>query len=152
MLDTLIKIITCISPILCAIIAWNSTTTTKKTKEYMELQSKYNKELEEKKARESKEQRDAMARMQQDIANVSKKVDELAQAFSMEDLHDKLEHLTAMSQLNFEYSQSLSSVICSIGDCIERADMAKSDDISKEMAEHRKRESEFAKRLTKIVI
>lgn len=152
MLDNLIKIITCLSPIVCAWIAYNSSVTTKKTKEYMELQAKYNQELEEKKEREAEQQRQAMARMQKDIAALSDKVDNLAKEFSMEDIHNKLEHLTTMSQLNFEYSQSLSSVICSIGDCLEHADIRGTEEIGKEMDEHRKREKEFANRLAKTVM
>lgn len=93
-----------------------------------------------------------MERMQKDIAALSEKVDDLAEKFSMEDIHNKLEHLTTMSQLNFEYSQSLSSVICSIGDCLEHADIAGTEEIGKEMDEHRKREQEFANRLAKTVM
>ncbi len=152
MLDVLVKIIGCLSPIICAWIAYNSSVTTKKTKEYMELQAKYNKELEEKKDRETEEQRKAMDQMKKDIESLSQQVDNLAKSFSMEDIHTKLEHLTTMSQLNFEYSQSLSSVICSIGDCIERADLNGTDEISKEMSEHRAREKEFANRLAKTVV
>jgi len=152
MLDTLVKIIGCLSPIICAWIAYRSSVATKKTKEYMELQAKYNKELEEKKDREVQEQRQAMEQMKKDIESLSKQVDSLAKSFSMEDIHTKLEHLATMSQLNFEYSQSLSSVICSIGDCIERADLNGTDEISKEMDEHRAREKEFASRLAKTVM
>ncbi|MCM1213992.1 MAG: hypothetical protein NC548_05680 [Lachnospiraceae bacterium] len=152
MLDTVVSIITCLSPIICAWIAYNSSVTTKKTKEYMELQSKYNKELEEKKEREAEAQKQAMEQMKKDIELLGEKFDDLANQFSLEGIHTKLEHLTTMTQLNFEYSQSLSSVICAIGDCVERANLNGTDEIGTEMDEHRKREKEFANRLAKTVV
>ena len=65
----------------------------------------------------------------------------------IEHINTQLGNIIQLSHINFEYSQSLSQVICAIGDCIENAHI---EEAPTELARHQKDEREFASRILKI--
>ena len=58
MLDTIIKFITCLSPIIVAYFGYITSRQQKQTKEFIELQTKYNEQNERMKKQEVEEQKD----------------------------------------------------------------------------------------------
>ena len=63
-----------------------------------------------------------------------------------------MKDIIEISHINFEYSQSLSQVICAIGDCIDNSQVDKTSaaGFKKELDRHKSAEREFVNRIIKI--
>ena len=145
------RLIVCISPIVVAWFAWRSSVSQKRTKEFLELQTKYNAELEATKKREADAQHAAMEKMSDDIAKLESKVDTLVNSLDLEEINGQLKNILELSNINFDYSQSLSQVICAIGDCVERSSIGNTSVVADELAKHKVKEREITGRLVKIL-
>ena len=146
--DGIIALITCLSPIIVAYFGYMTTRQQKQTKEFIELQTKYNQQNENLKKQEIEEQKKAIAEIKSSVDKLQDQINKM----DIEHINTQLGNIIQLSHINFEYSQSLSQVICAIGDCIENAHIeeAPTARFQQELARHQKDEREFASRILKI--
>ena len=159
MLEALTTLITCISPIIVAYFGYIATRQQKQTKEFIELQTKYNQQNEAMKKQEAEEQKqaiksikDSVDQLQHQFNELNGKFNSLDQRMDISRINDQLNNILELSHVNFEYSQSLSEVICAIGDCIETANVGKpqAERFQKELERHNEDERKFVSRILKI--
>ena len=153
MLDTITTLITCLSPIIVAYFGYITTRQQKQTKEFIELQTKYNEQNESMKKQEIEDQKKAIKAIKESVEKLQHQFDELNGKFtSFEQINNQLEDILELSHVNFEYSQSLSEVICAIGDCIESANVSQDEvnKFQKELERHKEEERKFVSRILKI--
>ena len=159
MLEALTTLITCISPIIVAYFGYIATRQQKQTKEFLELQTKYNQQNEAMKKQEAEEQKqaiksikDSVDQLQHQFNELNGKFNSLDQRMDISRINDQLNNILELSHVNFEYSQSLSEVICAIGDCIETANVGKPqvERFQKELERHKEDERKFVSRILKI--
>lgn len=149
--DYLERLIICITPFIVGYFSWRTAVSQKKTKEFMELQAKYNTQQEEIKKSEAERQNQVIERMSQDIDSLRDQVDTLQKSLSLDSIKSQLSDVIELSNINFNYSQSLSQVICAIGDCIDKAAIGDTGSVAAELAKHKAQEREITNRLLKIV-
>lgn len=152
MLENLNLIITCLSPIIVAYFGYISTKQQKQTKEFIDLQTKFNSLNEQNKKKEAESQKKAIEGIQQSITELQTQMNELKTTVDTKKINEQLKDIIEMSHINFEYSQSLSQVICAIGDCIDNSqiDGTAAADFKKELDRHKNTEREIMNRIVKI--
>lgn len=152
MITIITSIITCLSPIIVAYFGYITTRQQKQTKEFIDLQTKYNAQNEALKNRELEEQKAAIASIQASVKSLESQMGDLQQAVDLDKINRQLENILEISHINFEYSQSLSQVICTIGDCIESAQIndAQATRFKGELERHQSEERNYANRIFKI--
>lgn len=153
MLDTIIKFVTCLSPIIVAYFGYITSRQQKQTKEFIELQTKYNEQNERMKKQEVEEQKRAISAIKESVEKLQHQFDELnGKITNFEQINNQLDDILELSHVNFEYSQSLSEVICAIGDCIESANVSqdKVNKFQKELERHKEEERKFVSRIFKV--
>lgn len=148
MIDIITAIITCISPIIVAYFGYITTKQQKQTKEFIDLQTRFNNQNAELKKQEADQQKKAIEDVQKSIKNLEKQMQGLEAKFDIKKINDRLDDIVEISQVNFEYSQSLSSVICAIGDCVDSSvDPKIASKFKTELNAHQAREREFTNRI-----
>jgi len=148
------RAIICITPIIVAWFSWRSAVTQKKTKELVELQAKYNAKEKEIQKNEKDEQKQNIAKLSEDMCKVKEQIDQLSQTLNLEELHKQLSKISAISKINYDYSQSLSQVICAIGKCIEVTDPEgkSAQEVASVLAAHQQKEMAINKDLYNIAL
>ena len=116
MLENLNLIITCLSPIIVAYFGYISTKQQKQTKEFIDLQTKFNNLNEQNKKKEVEAQKKGIEGIQQSITELQTQMNELKSTVNIKGINDQLKDIIEISHINFEYSQSLSQVyMCNWG-------------------------------------
>lgn len=153
MLEVIMAVITCLSPIIVAYFGYMSSKQQKQTKEFIELQTKYNTMNEANKKKELEDQKKAIAGIQQSVKDLQNQMNDLKKSMNIDDINMKLKDIIEISQVNFEYSQSLSQVICAIGDCIDGSNVDKdaAKSFKHELNKHQENEREYVQRIFKKV-
>ena len=144
-------LLTALSPIIAAFFAYKTAVTEKETKKYVELREKYEKEMQSKREAAEAAQSKAIADMQADVKQLRKEMADWQKTINMNDVDSKLDCLLKVSKLNFDYSQSLSSVIAAIGDVVEKAEVGDVDTIREEIKRHKKEEMSIHSSLIKLI-
>lgn len=148
MLEMVTAVITCLSPIIVAYFGYITTKQQKQTKEFIDLQTRYNNQNAEIKKQEAEAQKKSIADIQQSVKDLQTQLNNLESKIDIKKINDRLEDIIDISQVNFEYSQSLSSVICAIGDCVDQSvDSDTAKKFKEELQAHQAREREFTKRI-----
>lgn len=145
------RLLMCLSPIICAWMAWRASVSQKKTKEFLELQTKYNQKVEEDKQKEVDAQKAAIAELDKKIEKLTRQTSELAKKSDESKISEQLDNILKISRMQFEYSTSMSQVICAIGDCVEAAGAGDISTMKKELARHKKYELTMSTELLKLV-
>lgn len=154
MLEVVMTVITCLSPIIVAYFGYISTKQQKQTKEFIDLQTKFNTMNEQTKKKEAEEQKAAIEGIQKSVAELQKQINTLKSSVdNLNGINSQLKDIMEISHINFEYSQSLSQVICAIGDCIDSAsvDNDSANKFQSELDRHKNEEREYVNRILKIV-
>ena len=148
MLENFTTLVTCLSPIIVTYFGYITTRQQKQTKEFIELQTKYNEQNEAMKKQEIEEQKRAIQSIKESVDKLQKQIDRM----DINQINNQLDNILELTHINFEYSQSLSQVICAIGDCIENAHIgeAQTAKFQKELARHQEEERTFVSRILKI--
>lgn len=148
MLEVITAIITCVSPIIVAYFGYITTKQQKQTKEFIDLQTRYNEQNAAIKRQEAEAQKKSIEGIQKSVKDLQSQMRNLESKFDIKKINDRLDDIIEISQVNFEYSQSLSSVICAIGDCIDSSvDSDTAAKFKNELKAHQSREREFASRI-----
>ena len=145
MLENFTTLVTCLSPIIVAYFGYITTRQQKQTKEFIELQTKYNEQNEAMKKQEIEEQKRAIQSIKESVDKLQKQIDRM----DINQINNQLDNILELTHINFEYSQSLSQVICAIGDCIENVHIgvAQTAKFQKELARHQEEERTFVSRI-----
>lgn len=152
MYEIISSLITCISPIIVAYFGYIATKQQKQTKEFIDLQTKYNAQNDSIKKQEIDAQKKSISEIQNSIKVLRDQMIKLEQKVDMDRINSRLEDIIDISQVNFEYSQSLSSVICAIGDCVDSAvEPEIANKFKAELNAHQIREREFTNRILRKV-
>lgn len=153
MTEVITSIITCLSPIIVAYFGFITSKQQKQTKEFIDLQTRYNAQNAELKKQEIEEQKKAIKSIQNTVEMLQSQVSSLQSDVDMSKIDTQLENIIEISHVNFEYSQSLSQLICAIGDCIESAQIsdAQTNKFKSELEKHQKEERSFVNRIFKVV-
>lgn len=154
MLEVVMTVITCLSPIIVAYFGYISTKQQKQTKEFIDLQTKFNTMNEQNKKKEAEEQKKAIEGIQKSIGELQTQINTLKKSVdNLDGINTQLKDIMEISHINFEYSQSLSQVICAIGDCIDSAsvDNDSANKFQSELDRHKNEEREYVNRILKIV-
>lgn len=152
MMEAITAFITCLSPIIVAYFGYITTRQQKQTKEFIELQTKYNQQNEQMKKQEMEEQQKAIKEIQASVAKLQEQFVALDKRMNIDEINDRLNNILELSHINYEYSQSLSQVICAIGDCIEstHANDPHTNRVSREMERHQEEEKRISARIFKV--
>lgn len=148
MIETITAVITCLSPIIVAYFGYITTKQQKQTKEFIDLQTKYNNQNNEIKKQEAEAQKKSIGEIQKSITNLQTQINQLEAKFDIKKINERLEDIIEISQVNFEYSQSLSSVICAVWECVDSTvDPVVAGKFKSELNAHQAREREFTNRI-----
>lgn len=145
------RLVMCLSPIICAWMSYRSSVSQKKTKEFMDLQAKYNEQTEQIRKSEAEAQKKAIADMHTDIDNLRTQVKELSDSLSIASISERLQDLIQISKINFDYSTSMSQLISAVGDCIETGSPEDIATMRKDVARHKQFEHAMASELLKLI-
>ena len=80
-------IITCLSPIIVAYFGYMSSKQQKQTKEFIELQTKYNTMNEANKKKELEDQKNAIAGIQQSVKDLQNQMNDLKKSINIDDIN-----------------------------------------------------------------
>ena len=152
MLEAITTVITCLSPIIVAYFGYITTKQQKQTKEFIDLQTKFNSVNEENKRKEAEEQKKLIESIQKSVSDLQRQVGDMKNEMNIDNINKQLENIIEISHVNFEYSQSLSQVICAIGDCIDSSTVSEESAkaFKTQLDEHQKNEREFTNRIFKV--
>ena len=148
-IDVFETVITCLSPIIIAIIGFMQARRDKSNKEYRELREKYDREKEAQAVKEKEESDKVLEEIQKSIATMTEEIAELKAIGQHHDINKELEKLVQATTINYEYSQSLSGVVEAIGSSLQKTDMIQHDEIDVALAKHRDTDRELKKKLYK---
>lgn len=144
------KIVMVLSPIIVAFFGWRSAVTSKQTREFIELEKKYKESEKERAEQEAKLQQEKITAISKQVESLQSTVQELSDSLDLKPVYNQLDKITEISQVNYDYSLSLSQVICAIGKCIESNNLGSSDAVTKALEEHTKCEKAISQRMCKI--
>lgn len=142
-------VITCLSPIIVAIIGCMQARRDKADKKYRELREQYDREKEDREAKEKEESDMALEEIKNSIKTMSDEIAELKIASKHQEINDELKALVKATTYNFEYSQSLSNVIDAIGTALQQSDNIPHDEINKAIEKHRETDQDLKTKLYK---
>ena len=133
------KVLVAVTPIIVAYLTYRTNKKSKEDKEYRELREKYEEEIrvnQEKKRQERDEELDKkFSGLKENLNKVQTELKE----FDTKAITKQLDDLVEISEINLEYSQSLSKVVVTIGEAIRDSDIIESCDISDAIREHQKK-------------
>ncbi len=146
------KIVTCCSPIVIAWFGIVAARNEKQTKNYIEAQEKVKKANDALKAKEKEELQAHFDKLDKSIGALRDQVNNLeASIGKISEMDKRLNNLVEMSSINFEFCQSLSTVISSIGNALDSSDAIESGTLKKDLGTHLQTERSLASKMCKIV-
>ncbi len=150
--DYLERFVVCISPIIIAWFGYRANKNEKQTKKYMEAQEELKKANEELKNKESEELQHHLNKLDKSINDLTTKVNRLDSSISsIGEIDTRLNNLVEMSNANFEFCSSLSTVISSIGNALDSSDVIESGNLKHDLAEHQKTERALISKVCRII-
>ena len=155
-------IITIITPFAIAYLAYISTKKEKKEEKYRLLQKKAEQERDMLLLEKEEKKEEVFDKLIKDIAimktdfskdinNLNKRVEEIAKANNIEALNNQLSKLALISTVNFEYSQSMSTVVVTIGEALQKSTYDENNDISHAISKHKEDEKTLIGKMYKMI-
>lgn len=145
-------IMTCISPIIIAWFGYSASKNEKQTKKYMESQEQLKQANDKLKDKEKKELQEHFNKLDNSITSLKNQVNKLEASISkISEIDKRIEGLVEMSNVNFEFCNSLSAVISSIGNALDSSDVINSETLQNDIATHKAKAEALVNRAVKIV-
>lgn len=147
-------VVTAITPIAIAVIEVKNAKRAKSDKAYRELREQ-NEQLQ--KAEDKREREETNAKFNNITETVNKlltDVEELREEVDIQKIERQLEQMHKLNEFNFEYIQSLSSVVLVMGDTLATSNLLTEDSkekIQKEITFHRNKEADITRNLYKVI-
>jgi TolA-binding protein len=146
-------IVACVTPIIVAWFAYKAAKSEKQTKKYMEMQKEVETLNNSIKAKEKEEMKSQFENINSSISKLSQKMNEIEKRMqNFSNLDKKLENIIEISNSNFEFCSSLSSVITSIGNALDASDIIPTDQLRNDLRTHQENERKIINRVCKIVM
>ena len=142
-------LVTCLSPIIIAIIGFMQVRRDKADKKYRELRDQYDKEAEARAAKEKAEADATLDELKKSIANMSEEISELKDINKKNNINNELRKLISMTKLNYDYSHSISNLVTSIARDLQKSDNIHHDEIDTALSKHMEETHELAQKLYK---
>ena len=152
--DVLNTCITALASIAVAVIGFIQMRESKKNEADRALRAQNEQLQEEKRQHEKEEQDEQMREMKEMITALTEEVKELRQDYDISNIEKQLNTLHFLNEFNFEYIQSLSSVVINMGDALSSSstiDDGARGTLRDEITRHKKMEKEITQKLIKIV-
>ena len=150
-LEIVERIIICLSPIIVAWFGFQANKNEKQTKKYFESQEALKAANDALKAKEKQELQAHFDKVDNAIKDLSNEVKNMQTSLSkLTEIDNMMTNLVTMSNNNFQYCTSLSTVISSIGHALESSDVIESGKIGEEIAAHEERERKLINNVCKI--
>ena len=145
-------IMTCISPIIIAWFGYSANKNEKQTKKYMEAQEQLKQANDKLKNKEKEELQEHFDKLDNSITTLTQQVKKLEKSISkISEIDKRIEGLVEMSNVNFEFCNSLSAVISSIGNALDSSDVIDSGTLQSDIAAHKVKAEALVNRAVKIV-
>ena len=133
-------------------MGYHSSKNEKQTRKYLESQEELKKANAKIKAKEKEEMQEHFDKLDNSINSLKNQVKQLEASINKISAIDKrIDGLVEMSNVNFEFCNSLSSVISSIGNALDSSDIIDSGTLQKDINAHKKKAEELVNRAVKIV-
>lgn len=145
--ETIQNLVIAVTPLAVGILSYLSVKKDKEDKEYRELRENYEEVLNNEKKKKDEKIENSINKITEDVKNLSTKIDNI----DVEDINTQLKNLVSISEINLQYSQSLSKVVTTIGECLRDSNIEFDNDISKVISEHQELERNITNRLYKVL-
>lgn len=145
--ETIQNLVIAVTPLAVGILSYLSVKKDKEDKEYRELRENYEEVLNNEKKKKDEKIESSINKITEDVKNLSTKIDNI----DVEDINTQLKNLVSISEINLQYSQSLSKVVTTIGECLRDSNIEFDNDISKVISEHQELERNITNRLYKVL-
>lgn len=144
--------ITVLTPIIVAWFGYRQTKSQKQSDEYIKLRDKYESEQEKSRKEEVEQQKKQFEEFGKSLQELQKQVKAIqdSQTTSSSKVEQDLVSLVNMSNVNFEYCQSLSRVVGTIGEALGTVDSVDEEVITKAIEKHKDDEQSLIRRIYKI--
>lgn len=145
--ETIQNLVIAVTPLAVGILSYLSVKKDKEDKEYRELRESYEEVLNKEKKEKDEKIEENIQKITEDVKNLSSKINDI----DVEDINTQLKNLVSISEINLQYSQSLSKVVTTIGECLRDSNIEFDNDISKVISEHQELERNITNRLYKVL-
>ena len=143
---------TAITPIVVAWLGYVATKNEKQTKKYIEAQEELKKANAIIKSKELEEMQKHFEKLDKSICQLAKQVNILEESIDkVSEIDRRIDGLITMSNVDFEFCNSLSSIITSIGNALDSSDVIDSGTLQQDLINHRKKTEELVNKAVKIV-
>ena len=150
--DYLERIVVCISPIVIAWFGYRASKNEKQTKKYIETQEELKRANDTLKKKEKDELQAHLDKLDESIGTLTLEINGLKKSINgISEIDKRLNNLVEMSNVNFEFCTSLSTVISSIGNALDSTDVIESGNLRNDLSDHQKKEHELIAKVCKIV-
>lgn len=127
----------------------------KKNDDYQKLREENEQLTNEERKRNAQKEEERFLRLEKSVERLSTDVSELKKSINLDNISKQLTQLHSLNELNFEYVQSLSSVVTNVAESLVSSHSLNEDTKEKLMAEtdkHKKIEDDITKRLYKFTV
>lgn len=138
------RIFAIFSPIFIAWCGWKISVTDRQNKAYRELRQQYDESMEKQRKKEQQEQANAIASTAKKVDELTAEVTEIRRIQENQNIAEDIHELTKLVNINFEYCQSLSDVVSTMGQT------SNNKDVQEAVAQHKKTEHDLVSRIYKI--
>lgn len=148
-------VISSFTTIIVAIIGVNQNKRAKASEEFRELTLENERIRKEREAEIKEEEELRLKSIESTIKDLRQDIKDVRKSFDIDELNTQLEHLHTLNTINFEYIQSLSNVVVSVGECISCSGVMNDEAVTKmesEIEKHKNKEDNINKRLLTLIM
>ena len=148
-------ILPAISPIIFAVLAFLQNRKIKADERYRNERKKTESLREKERKREEEAQASRLKEIEESISKLNHEVKDLRSDIDIQKVERQLDQLHVMNSLNFEYVQSLSDVVITIGDAMASStliDDSVKKKLAREVGSHKNKENTVMQELIKIIV
>ena len=156
--DNIISLISILMTAFTSIcVAWLGVRHSRKEKQeesYRELQAENDRMQKEKQEEEKETYIERLHSIETSVSDLSEDISDMSHALDMEDIHKQLLNLHELNKINFEYIQSLSNVVVTIGETIDVIALNPDDKekLQEEIHTHKSKEEKINAKLYSIIL
>lgn len=148
-------VISSLTTIIVAVIGVNQNKRAKESEEFRNLTLE-NERIRKEREKEIKEEEEERLKSIEDmIGNLRQDIKGIRQGLNIEALNNQLDHLHTLNTINFEYIQSLSNVVVTVGECISSSEVLNETGTTKmesEIDKHKQKEDDINKQLLQLIM
>jgi len=149
-IDNLTAIIGVLSPIAVALLAVVVQRRANNDKQYRDLREQNENLEKESRIKKEKEAQEQIKEISDNVKNLSDEVESLRSDFDIEKISEQLGTLKSLNTVNFDYIQSLSGVVTTLGEEMMHSS-TNSANLQKSINSHRETEKSIVGKLLKIM-